>query len=173
MKSEVLFEESQRLNQWFIWVILLMINGITAVSVYLQIFEKQPVGNKPMSDLGLIILAVAMVAFTVFILSVRLETRIFTQQIQCKLSPFHLKKRIYKHDELASVSVRTYKPILEYGGWGLRGFGKNVAFNISGNEGIQLELKNGKRILIGTRQSEAAAKALQLAGFTLSNIRTD
>jgi len=159
------FEEKQRMNQWFIWVVLLIINGITAVSVYVQIIEKQPVGNNPISDVGLIILAVFMVAFTVFILSVRLETRIFEDHIAFRLSPFHLKARRIERDQLKIIDVRKYKPILEYGGWGLRGMGKNVAYNISGNQGIQLELHNGKRILLGTRQPDAARAALDAAGY--------
>lgn len=159
------FEEKQRMNQWFIWVVLLFLNGLSAVGVYVQIIEKQPVGNNPMSDIGLIILAVFMVALTVFILSVRLETKIFEDHIAFRLSPFHLKVRQIKRDQLKSIDVRTYKPILEYGGWGLRGMGKNVAYNISGNQGIQLELHNGKRILLGTRQPDAARAALNAAGY--------
>jgi hypothetical protein len=159
------FEEKQRMNQWFIWVVLLLLNGITAVAVYVQIIEKHPVGNNPMSNVGLIILSVLMVAFTAFILSVRLEIQIDSDHIAFKLSPFHVKTRIIKHDELQSIAVRKYKPILEYGGWGLRGFGKNVAYNISGNQGIQLELKNGKRILLGTQNPDAAREALHAAGY--------
>jgi hypothetical protein len=159
------FEERQRMNQWFIWVVLLLINGVTAVSVYVQIIEKQPVGNNPMSNVGLIILSVLMVAFTVFILSVRLETQILGDHITYKLSPFHLKARIVKFDELQSIGVRKYNPILEYGGWGLRGFGKNIAYNISGNQGIQLELKTGQRILLGTKNPKAVQEALQAVGL--------
>lgn len=162
------FEEKQRMNQWFIWVVLLLLNGITAVAVYVQIIEKHPVGNNPMSNVGLIILSVLMVALTVFILSVRLETQIFSDHITFKLSPFHVKTRIVKHEELQSIEVRKYNPILEYGGWGLRGFGKNVAYNISGNQGIQLELKNGKRILLGTRNPDAVREVLRVAGYIKS-----
>lgn len=164
-QTQCYFEERQRMNQWFIWVVLLLINGVTAVSVYVQIIEKQPVGNNPMSNVGLIILSVLMVAFTVFVLSVRLETQILGDHIAYKLSPFHLKTRIVKFDELRSIGVRKYNPILEYGGWGLRGFGKNVAYNISGSQGIQLELKSGHRILLGTKNPDAVQEALRAAGM--------
>jgi hypothetical protein len=37
---------------------------------------------------------------------------------------------------------------------------KGKAYIISGNQGMQFELKNGKRILIGTQQIEAFWKAI-------------
>jgi hypothetical protein len=56
---------------------------------------------------------------------------------------------------VASIEVRKYSPIKEYGGWGFRyGFKNGKAYNISGNMGLQLILKNGDRILIGTQKPE-------------------
>ncbi|NQX76517.1 MAG: hypothetical protein HRT75_02160 [Gilvibacter sp.] len=62
-------------------------------------------------------------------------------------------------DEIESLYVREYSPIGEYGGWGYRlSFSKSTgrAYNVSGNLGIQIELKNGKRVLVGTRKKEEA-----------------
>ena len=59
--------------------------------------------------------------------------------------------------------MRTYKPIVEYGGWGLRSgvFGSGQAFNVYGNIGLQLELKNRKKLLIGTQKKYEIEKALE------------
>jgi hypothetical protein len=64
--------------------------------------------------------------------------------------------------EIVSWDARTYRPILEYGGWGIRysPFGKGWAYNISGNQGVQLELMNGKRILIGSQRAEELARTI-------------
>ncbi|MGK0329715.1 MAG: hypothetical protein ACJAXF_003214, partial [Polaribacter sp.] len=61
---------------------------------------------------------------------------------------------------------RTYLPISEFGGWGLRGGfffnkGKEKAVNISGNIGIQLILKSGKKLLIGTQKESEAKSVLE------------
>lgn len=54
--------------------------------------------------------------------------------------------------------MRTYSPIKEYGGWGYRITLKNgKAFNVTGNKGIQLVLKSGKKLLIGTQQESEAS----------------
>jgi hypothetical protein len=58
--------------------------------------------------------------------------------------------------------ARTYRPILEYGGWGIRysPFGQGCAYNVSGNRGVQLELADGQRILIGSQRAEELARAI-------------
>jgi hypothetical protein len=55
---------------------------------------------------------------------------------------------------LAEVKVREYRPLAEYGGWGVRGFGKNRALNVSGNFGLQLVMKDGAKMLIGTQKPQ-------------------
>jgi hypothetical protein len=40
----------------------------------------------------------------------------------------------------------------EYGGWGVRGFGSNRAYNMRGDQGVQLDLVDGSRVLIGTQR---------------------
>ncbi len=76
-----------------------------------------------------------------------------------KFFPFHLKFKRIAFDEIAKFYTRTYRPIMEYGGWGIRyGFAwplnANKAYNMSGNKGVQLELKNGKCLLIGTQKPD-------------------
>ena len=56
--------------------------------------------------------------------------------------------------------MRTYNPIREYGGWGIRYGLKSKAYNVHGNHGVQLELLNRKRLLIGSQRSEEFANAL-------------
>jgi hypothetical protein len=59
--------------------------------------------------------------------------------------------------------VRKYNPLTEYGGWGYRtGFGKKSgAMNVKGNIGIQIELSNGKKLLLGTQKKTEANKVLE------------
>ncbi|AUC86670.1 hypothetical protein CW731_06850 [Polaribacter sp. ALD11] len=68
-------------------------------------------------------------------------------------------------NEISKVGIRTYLPISEFGGWGLRGGfffnkGKEKAVNVSGDIGIQLVLKNGEKLLIGTQKKQEATSVL-------------
>ena len=57
--------------------------------------------------------------------------------------------------------MRQYRPILDYGGWGIRwGPGKGWAYNVSGNRGVQLELLDGKQLLIGSQNPEKLAQMI-------------
>ncbi|TXD48954.1 hypothetical protein ES045_05870 [Polaribacter sp. IC073] len=80
--------------------------------------------------------------------------------------PFHFSLKTISWNEISKAGVRTYLPISEFGGWGLRGGfffnkGKEKAVNVSGDIGIQLILKNGEKLLIGTQKKQEAAHVLK------------
>ena len=93
----------------------------------------------------------------------KLITRIRQEGIYYRFYPFHLKEKHIPTEEILSYEVRQYKPITEYGGWGIRNGGKKYgkAFNVSGNMGLQLYLKNGKKLLIGTGKPAEIGKAME------------
>lgn len=85
----------------------------------------------------------------------RLHTKISDKSINFKLFPLHLKWQSILWSEVEKAQIRTFKPIKEYGGWGIRNsFTSGKAYIIYGNIGLQLIMKNGKKILIGTKDSE-------------------
>ena len=51
--------------------------------------------------------------------------------------------------------------IAEYGGWGVRMRRGGMAYNVSGDRGVQLELMDGKRILIGSQRAGELADAIR------------
>jgi hypothetical protein len=61
---------------------------------------------------------------------------------------------------------RTYHPIREYGGWGIRyAPDRSRAFNMRGDSGVQLVLRSGQRVLIGSQNpDELAAAVCKAAG---------
>jgi hypothetical protein len=63
--------------------------------------------------------------------------------------------------EIEAADAVTYSPIGEYGGWGIRGFGANVALNARGDRGVRLQLTNGRTLLIGSQRAEELASAIR------------
>ncbi|MGI4862562.1 MAG: hypothetical protein ACRYFZ_01470 [Janthinobacterium lividum] len=64
---------------------------------------------------------------------------------------------------------RTYSPLGDYGGWGIRGLPSNLAYNVWGQAGLQLIFQSGNKLLLGTQQPEELRKvlvALQIAAPT-------
>jgi Family of unknown function (DUF6141) len=166
MENEILFSEKQKFNQWWLWVILLAINGVTFLGVYNQLITGQPFGDKPMSNTGLLFTAALILVITILVLNMRLDTLIKKDGIYVKFFPFHWSFKKFSWEQISLCYIRKYSAITEYGGWGIRLglFGKGKAWNVSGDKGLQLEFTNKKKLLIGTNQPEALAATLEKIG---------
>ncbi len=91
-----------------------------------------------------------------------LRTEVHADALCAQLFPLTRRHRFSWH-EIASFEARTYRPILEYGGWGIRYGTTGKAYNVRGNRGVQLEFTDGKRLLIGSQQADELAAAMQAA----------
>ena len=166
----LIFEEKQRFRQWWIWLLFAFLNVNAWIAIFSQLILHKPDGNNPMSDSGLIITAIMMFLFSLFFFSMNMKTRIDKESISLKFFPFHRNFKKYEFKDIKYCFVRKYSPILEYGGWGLRGISNNIAFNVSGNTGLQIELNNGKKILIGTQNADMLKKFLEENGLQKGGI---
>jgi hypothetical protein len=151
------FIEKQRFTQWWLWLLNLGLLAIPIYGIVKQIIYKIPFGTKPMSNLGLIVFLIFMLLFNYFFLTLKLKTTINEVGIKYSFFPFQLKEKTIKWEDVKSIYTRLYNPITEYGGWGL----KHGAVNVKGNVGIQLELKNGKKLLIGTQKKQEVETVLK------------
>jgi len=157
------FEESQKFKQWWLWLLLVAIVLYFIYGIFQQLYLHKPFGDEPASDLELVSIFALMLFVMLLFFYLRLDTKVDSTGVSYRFFPFQLNYKLKKWEEMEKVYVRKYNPILEYGGWGLRIglFGKGGAFNVSGNMGLQLELKNGKRFLLGTQKPEEMEKAVK------------
>ena len=152
-----IFKEEQRFTQTWL-IIIIVISLIVPLAIILKEIDKLSTSEIIIS-IGTIILASGLIFLF------KLTTRIDEKGIHYKFFPFHLKFKTVVWNDIENAYVRTYDAISEYGGWGIRGGAfrykaKSKAINISGNIGIQLELKDGKKLLIGTNKKEQAQDVL-------------
>lgn len=140
---EVLFKEKQKFRQWWLWAILVISSALAIWPMY--------IANKALVLPVMIpILAFTSLMFLLFYI-MELRTVVRKDGIYYQFFPLHLRYKQVKWEELTNFYVRKYNPMGEYGGWGIR-FGFNgKAYNVSGDMGLQLEYKNGKKLLIGTQ----------------------
>ena len=166
MDNKILFTESQKFKQWWLWLILLGINGFLLYGFYIQLLIKQPFGDKPMSDNGLIVAVFISILVSLLFYTIKLQTIIKDDGIYYRFFPIHKAFRKFIWDRIKLSFIRKYNPITEYGGWGLRfglmGMGKAV--NISGNKGLQLVLTTNSKILIGTNKPDELNEVLSRIG---------
>ena len=104
-----------------------------------------------------LIAAGAGVALSQFLIPMR--TLLFPDEIQVlfgKKTRFRIPLRHVTH-----AWARVYSPVWEFGGWGIRNGPQGRALNLSGNEGVQLVLRSGRRLLIGSQRSAELATGIR------------
>jgi hypothetical protein len=158
------FTEEQQFTQLWLHIILAVSLIISIVLISKDLREKG--WQDEDTRIGFLVILSSIVLVYGLIYSMKLKTRIDEKGIQFRFIPFHLSNRVISWSEIKNVNVRKYNAIIEYGGWGLKGGlfwikSKGVAYNIKGNIGLQLELKNGKKILIGTQKENDIKRILQ------------
>lgn len=168
--KKILFKEEQKFGSRSLYfsmgVIYTIPTVIFSVAFYYQFILKQPWGDKPMSDLGLLV--TALLIFAVLIISAfllfnsKLSVVVTSEDIHFTFWPYISKPVIYSKSDIEKYEIRKYKPIKEYGGWGMKQ-GKNAvgkAYNVRGNIGLQLYFKDGKKVLIGTQRGDAFLRGM-------------
>jgi len=163
------FNETQRFRQW--WIYLIIVITIVSWGYAFIASLRATESEKATDDLILIATGIIPVLLIILLISLRLVTRIRNDGIYYRFKPLQFREKHIRPEEVKSYEVRKYKPLTEYGGWGLRSgmrtglHRSGKAYNVSGNIGLQLYLENGKKLLIGTqkpRQIEKAMKEMML-----------
>lgn len=110
------------------------------------------------------VISLAIAVPIVFALAyIRLETRIDQNGISTQFKPFGFTKKHYPWKEIQECYVRKFDPVQEYGGWGIRGLGRNKkAYHIYGINGIQIITKEGEDFLVGTQRPKSAEDIINL-----------
>ena len=144
-----LYVENQKFNQWWLWIILLSF----------PIFAIYPF------DLNNINYTYIFISIVIPLFFYFLELRVFVNSdgLYYQFFPIHLKKYSISFSEIKKVEALKYKPIVDYGGWGIKYGFEGKAYNISGNLGVKIYLFNGKNILFGSKKHKEFETALKKA----------
>jgi len=153
------FEEKQRFNQWWLHAITTIpCLGFLIYACLKWFLHEQSVDKVGPYEYGSQILIIVLLIGTVLLIFMfKLYIEIDEKGIHYRFFPFHRTLKVIPWNEIDNCYTRTYRPISEYGGWGYKfGMGGGKAFNVKGNQGIQLKLKDGTKILLGTQKPKEA-----------------
>ncbi len=90
---------------------------------------------------------------------VQMTTEVHDDHILVEYRPF--ARREFARDDIKGAEVRTYRPIAEYGGWGIRvWFGGKRAYSAYGNQGVELTLADGARVMLGSQKPDDLLQAI-------------
>ncbi|MFZ9002689.1 MAG: hypothetical protein ACO20F_08065 [Robiginitalea sp.] len=153
------FTEIQKFNQWWLRVFLAGLLLLPVYGIYKQVHLGQPWGNNPMSDTGLWIFLLGTLVFIGFFLYIELRTEIDERGIRVRLRP--ITRNVFNWEQIEKVEPITYGFV----GYGLRfSFKYGTVYNIRGNKGLAVYLKDGRRFLIGTQQTGKIVQAVERFG---------
>ena len=99
-------------------------------------------------------------ALLLWLLAMRLVTEVRDDCLRVKFEWLWPERRI-PYADIVKATATTYRPILDYGGWGVRGFPQVRAFNVRGSRGVLLELRDGRRLMIGSQRPEELEAAIR------------
>ena len=158
------FNETQRFTQWWLWLILV---GVWSSMVFSIMTAPPQTDSAVYVSFGIGIL------LPLLFWQMKLTTRITTEGIYVRFFPFHFKEKFFAWDTLSASYVRTYSPLIEYGGWGIKySFkGNGLVYNTAGNVGLQLNFKEGEAVLIGTQKGEEIKLVLAALGHLNESVK--
>lgn len=154
------FTEIQRFRQWWLLLPLLALTGWMAQGLIRQLAGGVPFGTNPMSDPGAVIFLLGWGAFLYFFLIyLELRTEVDERGIRTRLRGISTER--FRWEDIEEVELITYRFV----GYGLRLLTRyGTVYNVSGNQGLAIRLKDGGRFLIGTRQPDALLACLRSLG---------
>lgn len=156
-----LYHEIQHFRQPWMWALVLFIAVLSLYGAFQQMVLRQPFGNNPAPDGVMIVLAILFgIGLPVFMYVTNLTTEVRSDGLYFRFLPFYFAFHRIAREEIKAFEACTYRPLRDYSGWGIRYGRKGKAYNVSGNRGVQLELTNGKRLMIGSQKPDELGEAL-------------
>ena len=161
MSDDLAFTETQRFTQIWLWVLVILVAAVGWWAFIVQIILGHDFGTNPAPDVMLWVIFVLFgLGLPIFFRLLKLVTELHTDHIRLRYFPIY--RRRIPYTDIRSVAASQYRPIVEYGGWGIRWSPVNgMAYNVSGNMGVQLELTNGKKLLIGSQRADELERAIK------------
>jgi len=165
--GDVLFEETQKYPQWVSWVVRFAMLTTILGLVISFITEKQ----KTDASVGLIVVVPIAILAIYLNSNILLEKIVTSNGLYYRWKPWHKKFRLIQKEDIESFYSKKF-PLAKLGSGWFPSYGRyHVA---SRGEGIQLFLKNGRKIFFSTNEKNLFERALQkLISINLKPARSE
>jgi hypothetical protein len=98
---------------------------------------------------------------------VRLTVKVTEKSIRAKYSPWHLGKRKIKLGDIDGFTIIKNQSLAQVNGWQIHFSSDEESYSLGNQSGIWIELKDGQKVFIGTREPELFGRILKNAGIAL------
>lgn len=158
-EAPALFQETQRFRQPWVWGIVLLPMAIVLGILLYQLITGEPVGDNPAPDrLLLLILFLIPVPVVVGFFVARLVTRIDREGLHYGWNLFGNRLNTIPWSDIHALALIRYK-FVGYGVHYARKYG--TVYNVSGNVGLYVETKRGRKLTVGTTEPDRLDNVLR------------
>ncbi len=84
-------------------------------------------------------------------------------RIVMHLGTVRLVRKAVPLDDIESLESLRYRPLAEFGGWGVRGAGRKRAWTARGDRAVAIGLEEGRRLYLGSDRPERLEDAIRSA----------
>ena len=159
-QTKPLFHEEQSLRQRR----LLILTAIPPVAMLLlaiwQVGLGHPWGKQPMSNAGIVGWTIFLWLIYFRLITIKLVTEVLPNELSVAMRGLWRSYRI-SLAAVQSVHAVTFDPVTDWGGYGVRSTARGKAFIANGNKGVELALKKGGVVLVGSQRPDELARALE------------
>lgn len=150
------FEEKQSLNIWWLY----LVTAATLIpTLGILFFYKNGPSYQELKNMYFLPIGGALFPFLIiFIIQKNVLTLNINQEnISFKYFPFHIKPSIFSWMQIEKAYIRKYDAFAEYGGYGTKNrlwfkFKDKAYLLNDNNKGLQLEFKNGRKLLFSSNK---------------------
>lgn len=158
--EKVLFHERQYFRQAAIWILVAATDLVVVASlVYMLTMEQDSADQAALWAIyGSLLLCLVM---TGMFLRSCLEVKVTTSGIHYRFTLFQRKPRLLEPAMVRQWVIRDIRPVMEFGGFGIRKSKNGTAYLVSGKKAVIFDLNDGKKLVIGTQKPDALESALR------------
>ena len=157
-EPEIIFREVQYFRQSKFWLLMILSSLLPFLLFLISIFYFPH--SQQTLIFGFVMLLVTFFP-PIFFLAASLTVEVRHDGLYIRFFPFHATFFKISPNEIKNWQIRIYSALKEYGGYGVRFGADGKAYNVRGNRGVQIVLKNGTRILVGSQKPEQLEQALE------------
>lgn len=159
-QKSVLFYEEQRFRQWWLWLVIIIPFFATLFGVSMDLLRTEDANQAAEKAIALVAVIVIWIVIGFVVWWIRMLTVVRADGLYIKFLPFIWKEKKIDLDEFNAMRAGQYRPLVEYGGWGIRYGWKRKAYNVMGNQGVELHRPDKSILLIGSQRPRELAEAI-------------
>jgi hypothetical protein len=147
------FEEQQQFRQKWTYLIYMLLFSLLALFIYAgieQIVFGRPFGAKPAPNAVLLLFTLFILSLLVLFYITKLETVITNEGVLFRWAPLQKSYNKFSWNEIERAEIISYGFV----GYGLQLSSYGMIYNVSGDRGLRLHLKSGRKVVLGTQKPD-------------------